>query len=228
MFTLSFLPHIKWSDLPANVQAAICALCQRSPLLHLRVDGAGTINSVTEFSHLVASPALKILSLKDLDIPVPGPDEIPPTHTVALTDLELDSNSPTLTILPPWLVDGGSLSQTISISCPCTPETIEHIHALTHAAPATLESFARNCSYDPRPAGWPSTKAAQSRCPAGGRRQPLQSYRPMAGRVAGLVPREPEALRRRCLSVRQRSEPSGGNGLGSGGRGGHHRPLSGP
>ncbi|KAJ7754572.1 hypothetical protein B0H16DRAFT_748420 [Mycena metata] len=140
MFTLSFLPHVKWGDLPANVQAAICALCQRSPLVNLRVDGAGTINSVTEFSQLVASPALKLLSLKDLDIPVAGPDEIPPTHRIALTDLVLDSNSPTLAIITPWLVDGGSLSQTISISCNCTPETVSHSHALTHAAAATLES----------------------------------------------------------------------------------------
>ncbi|KAJ7024034.1 hypothetical protein C8F04DRAFT_1132545 [Mycena alexandri] len=138
-FALSFLPLVQWRDLPANLQAAICALCQRSSLVSLRLIRAGTLNSLAEFSQLVASPALKDLWLKNLEIPVPGQDEIPLTNTIALTNFEFELKSSTLAIVTPWLVDGASLSHVRSLSFAWTRENVSYLHALTHGAAANLE-----------------------------------------------------------------------------------------
>ncbi|KAJ7722000.1 hypothetical protein B0H16DRAFT_1601386 [Mycena metata] len=140
-FTLSFIPRIRWQDLPANLQAAICAFCQRSPLVSLRLVRTGPFNSVSEFTQLVASTALKELWLKGLEIPVPGPDDIRPTNTIAPTDLQFNLEPSTLAIVTSWLVDGGSLSDVRSLSFFWSRDSVSDVHALTRGAAANLEKL---------------------------------------------------------------------------------------
>ncbi|KAJ7143666.1 hypothetical protein C8R46DRAFT_1360530 [Mycena filopes] len=140
-FSLGFAsPRLQWRHLPADLQTAICAFCARSALVSLTLSHGGGLNSLAEFSQLVASTALKSLWLKGVSIPPASSANasgslIPPTNAVALTHFQFDLDAPTLSIVTPWLADHGSLSKLQSIAFACTRETASHLRALTTGAP---------------------------------------------------------------------------------------------
>ncbi|KAJ7178250.1 hypothetical protein C8R46DRAFT_1076177 [Mycena filopes] len=139
IFTLAFAsPRLQWRHLPADLQTAICAFCGRSALVSLNLTQGGALNSLAEFSQLVASTALKSLWLKGVSIPLASSANgslIPPTNAVALNHFQFDLDAPTLSIVTPWLADHGSLSELQSIAFACTRETASHLRALTTGAP---------------------------------------------------------------------------------------------
>jgi hypothetical protein len=91
---LVFQSLTQWSNWPTELRTAIRALCQRSPLVSLRLSGL-TITNLTEFSQLVASLTLKELWLRDINFPSPTEGELAPMNKhIRLTNCWFDVNGP--------------------------------------------------------------------------------------------------------------------------------------
>ncbi|KAJ7654100.1 hypothetical protein DFH06DRAFT_1474699 [Mycena polygramma] len=104
-----------------ELRAAICGLCQRAPLVSLRLAGLGEVN-LSELSALLASPALEELSLWDIGFPTLNEQQLSALNKrlpLARCSLRLWNATPS--IVARWLVDGDSLSSLRYLCVACHP-----------------------------------------------------------------------------------------------------------
>lgn len=125
---------------------AICALCQRSSLVKLHLCNLGRFTSIDEFASLLASPALSDLSLMQLELPPQSEGEnMPSRNRLSLTSCRLNlvrgHPTPTLDIIAPWLVHGGSLSHLRHLNVSWVPEHTPQLQRILNATMSSLQTL---------------------------------------------------------------------------------------
>ncbi|KAJ7792276.1 hypothetical protein B0H13DRAFT_1935754 [Mycena leptocephala] len=135
---LVFQSLTQWSNWPTELRTAIRALCQRSPLVSLRLSGL-TITNLTEFSQLVASLTLKELWLRDINFPSPTEGELAPMNKhIRLTNCRFDVNGPALNVFTRWLVKGETLSDLQLLQMLWNVETSPYLQEIAQASMCSL------------------------------------------------------------------------------------------
>ncbi|KAJ6471103.1 hypothetical protein C8R47DRAFT_1222325 [Mycena vitilis] len=133
-----------WSNLPIQLRAAVCNLCQRSDLVSLQLSNLETFTDLAEFDQLVASPALAELTLHMISLPDPKADGTSLRKQVELNKLVFYLDGPTQRIITHWLVEGNSLSNLRRLCVAWTRGTVFGLQELLDALPSledlTLES----------------------------------------------------------------------------------------
>ncbi|KAJ6578530.1 hypothetical protein B0H19DRAFT_1253759 [Mycena capillaripes] len=130
-----------WNDLPQDLRAAICWLCQRSPLVSLHLVHLGTFRKLEEFAPFVTSAALTELSLQGIVLPMPEDELRHWTTDLKLTSCRSILQISTLSVLIRWLVDGDSFSHVRYLHCPWNAETVEQLQHVIQASKSTLQTI---------------------------------------------------------------------------------------
>jgi hypothetical protein len=135
-----------WCDLPQEFQMAICTLCQRSSLVKLHLCNLGRFTSIDEFASPLASPAFSDLSLMQLELPPQSEGEnLPTRNRLSLTSCRLNlvrgHPTPTLDIIAPWLVHGGSLSHLRHLNVSWVPEHTPQLQRILNATMSSLQTL---------------------------------------------------------------------------------------
>ncbi|KAJ7510644.1 hypothetical protein B0H11DRAFT_1955602 [Mycena galericulata] len=91
-----------WYDFGEEQKSAICGVCQRTSLIALQLSNMGGFRDLTEFSLLVASPALRDLKLKNISLPSPSEGEKLPNGPLGLTQCSFNLARSTLDTIMTW------------------------------------------------------------------------------------------------------------------------------
>ncbi|KAJ6537388.1 hypothetical protein DFH09DRAFT_1178122 [Mycena vulgaris] len=126
-----------WMSLPTELRVAMCELCQRSPLVKLRLVNLGKFAELHEFASLVASPALTDLTFSNIELPpltVAHGGPFPTRCTFNLTP-------PSFEVVLHWLAEGEAFSRLQHLNTAWTSGTTDGIQRILDASSSSLEEF---------------------------------------------------------------------------------------
>ncbi|KAJ6537407.1 hypothetical protein DFH09DRAFT_1369151 [Mycena vulgaris] len=126
----------QWSTLPNALRVAICELCQRSHLVKLRLFNLGTL-ALHEFTSIIASPALKDLTLMNIEFPALTAAHGAPT--LARCNLKLQHSS--LDAVNGWLAERGGFARLQQLDVLWNPKTTSGVQLILDASSSSLEEL---------------------------------------------------------------------------------------